>query len=958
MLCTVTGTLKDLSGQPLPNATVVFYRSGIAAQDGDTVIPKYVEVISDGSGDISVALYSGEYAAEAVSLNGAPETFSVGVPDQASAVLSDLIDQQPALTPSTLTDTIAARDAAEQHKNDAEGAANQAASDVVASLTASLEGIRDQAEDHADDALTAKNAAETAAGSAGSVVSQDLSPISRAIPAGAVAICEINPWATPGNHKAWMEDASKSWFKEATINTAYLGAFDNETLARADANYADLTWYWNRTDKKCYQLNAGSGQTEKFRFGKAAFVARSAVAYSDRVVLLDEVGVPWMVFYDWSNSQSDMSGIGHGGNISSVRWVGSSLLLGRSDGSWRGLYELNFATGGAEYRSATVRRSRPDMLSGGYETSHSDGWIVDSHVNAVAATVLPNAPVSKDPKRAQFGLPEITIAVATDGGVSVSNGPAGVGTVVDWEDIAFRGVALDEDWLYSAYGSAGRFYVDHLPSEDTNYGSTSYDVARHYRTMSAPAAADDDDLYYLDDGNERQVSSFARVGNATLVLGTEGGLSTILENFTDPASGMIAYHGRDFATPPMFGDVKSAFLTERGAETLVGASLVSGDSSTFASGLGAWGVNGYGGVVSHDVDKLKIEINAKHDGAEILITGLTVGETYIIEADGIAGTYQGTMRLQVSGIGVPSPQLSHASHTMSDGDAPFWIAFTATATSRVVQFMSYTSPSVSGETVFLDNFTVKAASADRSVNGKGAIIDGTITRAADGSHTGWASSILEQPYNPDLDFGSGAFYTHSRVKLTGGANNVVVTRTAKGAGWGGTNHFALTYRSPANQIEFKTHAGQVVAAVDPADGNFHDISTVFDGATLFIYLDGRLVGSGALALDISGVGEPVLAMGRGYYNGSKTDSVAELKGVIIGAGAPSPAQIRIMANWKGDVIEGTIRDLSYVDETKSLWVLTAWNLYEIGPDGAERSKHVNDISATTLAAWNGGRLVS
>ena len=69
-----------------------------------------------------------------------------------------------------------------------------------------------------------------------------------------------------------------------------------------------------------------------------------------------------------------------------------------------------------------------------------------------------------------------------------------------------------------------------------------------------------------------------------------------------------------------------------------------------------------------------------------------------------------------------------------------------------------------GTTVSLDNISVKLADVDRSVNNKPLNINGTITRSpvATGAdlvaYSGFsASNYLEQPYNSDLDFGTGDF---------------------------------------------------------------------------------------------------------------------------------------------------------------------------------------------------------
>ena len=112
MTCTVTGTLRDPQGAVLAATKVSFERtSGVVAQSGAVVVPRLVEVSSDAAGRISVQLVPGDYRASTVGMSKVVR-FGVSVPDQASAQLADLIDQQPALTPAVVATVAAARDQA------------------------------------------------------------------------------------------------------------------------------------------------------------------------------------------------------------------------------------------------------------------------------------------------------------------------------------------------------------------------------------------------------------------------------------------------------------------------------------------------------------------------------------------------------------------------------------------------------------------------------------------------------------------------------------------------------------------------------------------------------------------------------------------------------------------------------------------------------------------------------
>jgi hypothetical protein len=88
------------------------------------------------------------------------------------------------------------------------------------------------------------------------------------------------------------------------------------------------------------------------------------------------------------------------------------------------------------------------------------------------------------------------------------------------------------------------------------------------------------------------------------------------------------------------------------------------------------------------------------------------------------------------------------------------ICFRATTTTTYIQ--ATMSATGAGQKFYLDNVWCKLATPDRSCKGKGLIVNGTLPRApvATGSDlyslSGFsAAAYLEQPYNPDMDVGTG-----------------------------------------------------------------------------------------------------------------------------------------------------------------------------------------------------------
>lgn len=182
MTCLVTGTLRNLSGEVLPMATVRFERQSVFGQGGSVVVPAAVEATSDDSGVISIALLPGTYRTTVLFL-GRREHFAVGVPAAAEADFADLIRQMPDLTPSVLEECRSARAASAGSAVDAAGSARAAADSALAAsgsagaaagsagaaatsagnAAGSAEEAREaasEAEGHARDALTASASAE------------------------------------------------------------------------------------------------------------------------------------------------------------------------------------------------------------------------------------------------------------------------------------------------------------------------------------------------------------------------------------------------------------------------------------------------------------------------------------------------------------------------------------------------------------------------------------------------------------------------------------------------------------------------------------------------------------------------------------------------------------------------------------------------------------------------------
>ncbi|MCP4930253.1 MAG: hypothetical protein GY918_14465, partial [Gammaproteobacteria bacterium] len=175
------------------------------------------------------------------------------------------------------------------------------------------------------------------------------------------------------------------------------------------------SWY-NET------LNTGTrGATKEFP------AVAVIVAESDKVTIYDgdDPSMPmWMVFNRGTGAWPSISAVlmassGNTATASCVAMKNATLFVGSDYSAIDNPYStrVNFikeqfiTSGSASYSFSNTIAQRNSTLSG-IVTRPTE--FVDKHVNDVAITVLPNAPIDS-----ATNLPVPTIAVATDGGVSV-----------------------------------------------------------------------------------------------------------------------------------------------------------------------------------------------------------------------------------------------------------------------------------------------------------------------------------------------------------------------------------------------------------------------------------------------------------------------------------------------------------------------------------------------------------
>jgi hypothetical protein len=203
------------------------------------------------------------------------------------------------------------------------------------------------------------------------------------------------------------------------------------------------------------------------------------------------------------------------------------------------------------------------------------------------------------------------------------------------------------------------------------------------------------------------------------------------------------------------GDIRGAYLADTTAETITasGELVTNGTFTTDTSGWTPY----QGGILSVSSGRLLItnDGTGTNSGSAYQSFTTIVGKSYTLTYTAIAGT-SGLATARVGTV------IGSANLATQSGIGTFYLTFVATTTSTFVTL--YTADITASRTAMFDDISCKLAEPDRSVKNNGLIVNGTLTKTAVASGAGLvaysgfsASNYLEQPYNSNLDFGTGDF---------------------------------------------------------------------------------------------------------------------------------------------------------------------------------------------------------
>ena len=591
------------------------------------------------------------------------------------------------------------------------------------------------------------------------------------------------------------------------------------------------------------------------------------------------------------------------------------------------------------------------------QASGSSAVIISRKINDVSMTVLPNAPTD-----VITGLQVPTIAIATDSGISViTNDGTTEGTTVydlttnnETSSVAEIAFLADNRYSFATKADNSRWWVDDIQTADENhnyfYQRTTYDYSQSGQANINPLG---------------RVNGTSRGEHGEAIFRQASGMSRI--RYIDR---ILNYTTTNYNTGWMPSDIRGAFLSDTDDTDVTGTYLY---LDNFSNNDKGWGFadNGSDGI-SGGVMTIANNTSARATDGNAL-TGVATGTKLLVKFTVTFGA-AGTLSLDDDGAGAGvggNTNLLQATKSGS-GTQTFSSIYTKTASNRV-RFIR-----TSGGNFQIDNFEMKILPEDdRSVKNNGLAVYGTITKSpvATGAelvaYSGFsASNYLQQPYNSNLDFGTGnwsyMFWYNANDAESG---DVLFTRwsynvNSSTAGRIGVYFNGGNLRCDTTDDGASSYQGHVGTDGTQNSNAWHCGVVLRRSGNLELYVDGNIRVNNTLNSTSDGSytnSSAILEIGNSPNMGS-ADSGIQLALLRASASAPSAKQIKKMYDDEKCLFHenakctlyGTsnvIKAVAYDDTTDILHVGTSSGRSEFR--GLNRINNTTTAVTTEISASNG-----
>ena len=579
--------------------------------------------------------------------------------------------------------------------------------------------------------------------------------------------------------------------------------------------------------------------------------------------------------------------------VGTFRSAGSLSNLNAGLREFHFIEDIAYATNNDKRVRFPTNIADRDVVTVDYKQVSPNAQLVDSNINDVAMTVLPNAPIDES-----TGLPRPTIAVATDGGTNVINND---GTITQgYQTIDTENVDLHPDG----------FMTDGI-SGATNDSFSLYDITKKDRLVSYGHRVDTQVINtFLNEGTGECL--FEGKSNKIAIAQSQGLLRIAEEIDIERASDAVSLglHNRtasSYNTGWMVADIKGAFMSDTDTTNVTGSELVT--NGTFDSNISSWTYTGSGSA-THSSGQIEIT-GAVGDKVYQDISGLTVGETYVLSGQIVSGSTGQISMYQ-------NAHASSGAFIVGSGNiapATINLVFTAPTTTVNLRLVRVTS------TVVYDNISVRKAELDRSANGQpyqvGGVnysigqnalaVFGTVTKSAvatDAELVSYGpfstSNRLRQPYNSDLNFETNDFSIMFWMYNTGtNDHETLVSRDDREFDVSilDNDTYSRRFRIYADNSSNSSNSFDSTDDPFPLNTWSHVCVNFIGGSACAVYVNGVLNKAGDLNYDIDDTSHG-LNIGARFESGSYAHAAdgTKLALVRISKSAPTPEQIKKIYN--------------------------------------------------------------
>lgn len=762
--------------------------------------------------------------------------------------------------------------------------------------------------------------------------------VTAALHSGAVVKAFVYDTSKDSDGGAWRKrTAHTSWYNEALGFTGkWLGQKASTATAWATSGAAAGDGFQNTTDGKYYVLTGTSTASEIFRGNVRKFPALVAVVAETARVILYDLTQPtcpmWMVFKAGTFAYTTGNVILAPSSLSSVAVRDAKMVFGENNATDGRLCVVDFVSEVIQPRQSAPALCMPYLgniaqrnsgmgYGGGQATA-----IVNKVVNGVAITVLDTAPTD-----AATGLPVPTIYAFTAGGVSRIAHDGTVSSTAT--SSAVNAGWVDGDYV-RAIGQAGLVpaswpLASALPTGGASH-LNGYWTSGVYSPATIPSIT--------ANTNGKGVRS---------ALGANTALFLVKENPSTIANGMTNAITNTYNSGWMVGDIKLAALADTTAETISGSGelVTNGDfaSDTVWTKEAGWTISG--GVASQAGDASARGISEPIT----LVAGRAYAVTYTVTRTA------GSVYPMFTGGSTVWGVTRSASGTYTDTI----VASAGNATLRI--------EAAAGFIGSIDNISVKLAEPDRCVKNKGLIVNGSLTKTAVASAAAlvaWsgfsASNYLSQPYNSDLDFGTGDFCVMGWIDAaTTGTSQYIFGRGAA------SNPTIALYHSTGGVGLICSATAAPTPNLVAITAGIHFLAMVRESGVLKLYFDNALVYSAANTANITNTSAQLI-FGAAYD--VTTPYLGKLALWRIGATAPSADQIAHIYRTELPLFQANaqctlagssaaVTTMAYDEDTTLLHVGTSWGRSSF-KDLTRIDSEATSTGALTSLSASGGVIVT